>query len=322
MTGNGDMIGESDMAGRAIRKVAVTGYQGFIGRHLVADLRAAKYEVRGLGRGPTQRPGDYQTEYDAASLTDALQGMDAVIHLAGRRMTREDDPHDLAPFLKPNVKMIGDLVRACRSAGVRRIVLASTIAVYAPDGSAPYHEGATRPRPINAYALSKLMAEAYLDLQCRDSACNALSLRIAATYGAGEKGTPALMRFISQATDGETLVLKGNPAFLVDQIYVKDVTRAFIAALEHPQVNGVLNIGGGRGIPVFEMAETVNDVFGQPGRLDRSEAVMAPSPDTHMDIAQSRVRMGWAPRFSLHDGLTDLRAALDHDRIFAEKQGS
>ena len=101
---------------------------------------------------------DRQTDYSAASLNAALTGADAVIHLAGRRMTREDAPMDLAPFWGANVAVIGDLVTGARAAGGKRIVLASTIATYSAGSGLPYREEAAA-RPINAYALSKLMAE-------------------------------------------------------------------------------------------------------------------------------------------------------------------
>lgn len=293
-----------------LQNIAVTGCQGFIGQHLTRDLRDAGFTVRGLARSAATQADDMQIAYDAAGFAEGLRGMDAVVHLAGRRMTREDDPQDLAPFLQPNVAMVGDLVTACLEAGVKRIILASTIAVYPRAAAAPYSVHDTRPQPINAYALSKLMAESYLEMRCRDNGPSAVSLRIAATYGLGEKGTPVLMRFINQASRNETLVLTGNPAFEVDQIYVKDVTGAVIAALHDGQAQGVLNLGAGQGVSVLEMAETVNAVFGQEGNLDMANTQIKPAPKAHMDISETCRLLNWTPQFSLADGLGDMRRQM------------
>lgn len=221
--------------------VAVTGASGFIGQYLTADLRAAGFTPRSLGRGTGV---DRQTDYRGESLTEALQGAAAVVHLAGRRMTRADAPMDLDPFWQPNVATIADLVHAARAAGVGVIVLASTVAVYSGPDGLPWHEDGPI-RPVNAYALSKRMAEQHLDLLTRAQGPRAVSLRLAAVYGHGEKGTPALMKFAGQAAAGQTLVLTGNPNASIDQIYVQDVTAALLAALTRP-VQGVFNIGGGR----------------------------------------------------------------------------
>lgn len=292
--------------------IAVTGASGFIGRYLCADLAAAGYTVLRLGRGDGM---DRQTDYTAASLTEALQGADAVVHLAGRRMTREDAPTDLAPFWQPNVAVIGDLVAACRANGLRRIVLASTIAVYSPASGLPFREAAPL-RPINAYALSKVMAEAHLEMLTRQGGLAALSLRLAAVYGHGEKGTPALMHFVAQASAGQQIMLTGNPDARIDQIYVRDATAAILAALRHDSATGAFNIGGGRALSVDEIARTVIDVFGPPGHppplLKPAEgAPKGPMPHSVMDIGHARDVLGWQPAHDLRQGLVDFRATRD-----------
>lgn len=282
--------------------VAVTGASGFIGRYLVAALRDAGLTPRALGRGPG---ADIQTDYRRESLTAALQGAAAVVHLAGRRMTREDAPLDLAPFWEPNVAVIADLTQAARAAGVGAIVLASTVAVYSGADGLPWHEdGPTR--PVNAYALSKLMAEQHLELLTRSHGPRAVSLRLAAVYGHGEKGTPALMKFAGLAAAGETLVLTGNPTYSIDQIYVADVCAAILAALRRP-ARGVFNIGGGRAWRVAEIVDTVNAVWDNTGNLRDESTARDPLPALAMDIARARTELGWQPAHDLTAGLRAMR---------------
>ncbi|WP_456390941.1 NAD-dependent epimerase/dehydratase family protein [Profundibacter sp.] len=290
--------------------IAVTGATGFIGGYLCAALQDQGYRVLRIGRGVPQNDQDRQTDYSEASLSRALQGADAVIHLAGRRMTREDAPMDIAPFLGPNVSQIADLVTASRNAGVRKIILASTIAIYSAASGLPYVETAPA-RPVNAYALSKLMAEAHLELLTRAGGPAAISLRLAAVYGHGEKGTPALMKFIDQARAGETIVLGGNADYRIDQLYVVDACLAMIAALKADVDAGIFNIGGGRAWSVDEIARTVNDVFGNAGNIRYETVSDAPMPKTVMALAAANRALGWSPAHDLVKGLKDFKATRD-----------
>lgn len=286
--------------------IAVTGASGFIGRYLLADLREAGFHTVTIGRGAE---ADRQTDYSPDSLRAALSGTAAVVHLAGRRMTREDAPMDLGPFIGPNVEAVGHLARAAQAEGLTRIVFASTIAVYSTYTPAPYREdGPTQ--PVNAYALSKLIAEALLDMLARaHQAPPTLSLRFAAVYGHGEKGTPALMKFINQARAGEQLVLMGNPDYTIDQLYVRDATAAIIAALRTPAgAAGPCNIGGGRAWTVAEIARITNEVFGNAGNIDDSAASASAAHQAVMDIGRAATILGWRPVHDLRTGLEDLRS--------------
>ena len=289
--------------------IAVTGATGFIGSYLCAALQDQGYTVLRLGRGAPQSDQDRQTDYSEANLTRALQGADAVIHLAGRRMTREDAPMDITPFLGPNILQISDLVAAARNTGVRKIILASTIAVYSPRSGLPYLETAPA-RPLNAYALSKLMAEAHLELLTRTEGPAAISLRLAAVYGYGEKSTPALMKFINQAMVGETIVLGGNADYRIDQLYVRDACSAMIAALRADIDNGVFNIGGGQAWSVDEIAQTVNEVFGNTSNIRYETDSDAPMPKTVMNLEAAKHSLAWSPAYNLSNGLKNFKQCM------------
>ena len=284
-------------------RVAVTGATGFIGRYLCPALKAAGHDVLRLGRG--DGPDLRRTDYTEPDLRAALEGVDAVIHLAGRRMTRDDAPMDLRPFWGPNVAAIADLAGAARDAGVGRIVLASTIAVYSAGSGLPYREDAPA-RPVNAYALSKLMAEQHLELLTRNAGPSSVSLRLAAVYGHGEKGTPALMRFAAIARDGGTITLTGNPGYVIDQIYVRDAVAAILAALAS-DVTGPVNIGGGVPWRVDQIAETASAVFGDGTSPDRDIDGTDPMPQTIMALDRAAETLGWHPRFDLRAGMEDFR---------------
>ncbi len=282
--------------------VAVTGASGFIGRYLCPALVEAGHDVVRLGRGDG---ADRVTDYGRDSLTEALRGVDAAIHLAGRRMTRDDDLMDVAPFWGPNVAIMADIIHAARANGLARIVLASTIGVYGPESGYPYREDA-RTCPTNAYAFSKVTAEKHLEMLTRRDGPHAVSARLAAVYGDGEKGTPALMTFANRAEAGKPLILKGNPNHRIDQVYVRDAVAGLIACLS-TDAKGPINIGGGRAIPVRELAETAARVWGRPAP-NEDGATPGPAPDTALDLTRAAEVLDWQPRYDLAAGLADMRA--------------
>lgn len=283
--------------------VAITGGSGFIGRYLSSALHGEGFRPVSVGRGENS---ERTTDYSFGSLVQALKGVQAVVHLGARRMFREDDPLDLEPFIQPNIVAVGSLGRAAAECGVKRIILASTRGVYSGSNSPPYQESEP-PRPATGYGLSKLSAEVYLNmLGCRAD-LTTISLRLAATFGHGERGTPVLMKFIDQAIKGETLRLLGNPTYPIDQLYVKDAVTAFLCALRLESGGGVFNIGGGRSWRLEEIALTVNEVFDNVGNVESVEGDWQLLPEAHMNISKASNELGWSPRFDLRAGLEDLR---------------
>ena len=295
------------------RRIAVTGATGFVARYLMAELRDQGAEVVGLSRRETDLGAgitSVATDYSMPSLTPALQGCDAIMHLAGRRMTHEDDQLDPEPFFAPNVLATAALFDAGQAAGIQHFGFASTIAIYGPTCPMPYAES-NATQPLNAYALTKRMAEVVLQQKAKGTGISVASLRLAAIYGYGEKGTPALMRFVGQAEKGETLTLTGNRNYCIDQLYVRDAVRAFIAALGINEGYHTLNVGGGQPTRVEDIAKTVNRVFGNDGNLDASAAADDEANATYMTIDKAAEIMNWRPEYTLKAGLRDFRATRD-----------
>ena len=292
-------------------RVAVTGASGFIGRYLVPALAAEGQEVVALGReaeGLAPLKGDgvtaRATDYDADDLAGALKGVEAVVHLAGRRSQRDDDPLSFRPFAETNLNLLETLFFAARDAGVSRFLQASTIAVYSGANAAPYAE-ADIPIPLNPYGLSKLTSEQLLALWGGKTGVRMTSLRLAASYGYGERISAVLMKFADAAWRRQVLTVRGNGRIGIDQIYVRAVVRAFVAALAPDAPGGVFNVGAGRVFSLLEMAETVNAAFGNDGNLRIEDPQDGPAPAPHMSIEAARQGLGWTPEWPLERALRD-----------------
>lgn len=291
----------------ATRKVVVTGSTGFLGRYLLPVLRAEKMEVVGLGRSDS---ADVVSDYSEKHLIEMFARVDVIVHLAARTMLRSDQPDDISPFLDPNVVLSSKVYQAARQAGVKRIVFASSRAVYGKENQAPFSEQEL-PRPNTAYGLSKLFAEMSLQLHSRHhGGPEVCSLRIAAIFGFGERESPVLMRFAAQAMRGEQLVLTGHPDYEIDQLYVADVVRAFVSAVHAKGVNGCFNIGCGRRLTLGEIAETVNGVFHAGHPVLYNNVTSEPEVSGHMDISKARKQLKWSPCYSLAEGLAEFRTAI------------
>ncbi|MFN3816873.1 NAD-dependent epimerase/dehydratase family protein [Brevundimonas sp.] len=292
-------------------RVAVTGASGFIGRYLLPALVGEGHEVVALGRDadglrPLQGDGvDVRaTDYGAGDLAEALKGAEAVVHLAGRRSQREDDPLSFRPFAETNLDLLETLFFAARDAGAASFVQASSIAVYSGANAVPYTEAQT-PVPLNPYGLSKLTSEHLLTLWGGKTGVRTTSLRLAASYGYGERISAVLMRFADAAWRGQPLIIRGNGRIGIDQIYVRDVVRAFVAALAPDAPGGVFNVGAGRVFTLLEMAEAVNLAFGNDGNLRIEDPQDGPVPAPHMSIEAARPGLGWEPRWPLARALSD-----------------
>ncbi|MEO8847766.1 MAG: NAD-dependent epimerase/dehydratase family protein [Casimicrobiaceae bacterium] len=173
-------------AGSDGRRIAVTGADGFIGRALVAQLARLDFDVRAITRASH---GDFAA-IDAGSLSDAVQGVHAIFHLAARAHVmheREADP--AAAFHSANVVATERVARAARDAGVMRFVLASSAKVNGestPRGRPFRIDDA--PAPQDAYAQSKWDAERALAEIAAGAAMTTVVLRLPLVYGPGVRG--------------------------------------------------------------------------------------------------------------------------------------
>lgn len=234
--------------------VLVTGAGGFVGRHVVAALRAAGHTVRAVGRAET---GEIHRGTDWAPLLD---GATAVVHLAARvHVMRERAADPAAAFREVNLFGTAGLVGQAREAGVRRFVFMSSIKVMGDRGWRldPYAE----PMPEDPYAVSKIEAELALrDLKGPEM--DAVVLRPPLVYGPGVGGNFArLMRLVER---GLPLPLGGieNARSL---LYVENLADAVRHALAcrpdtyHPK--------DGEDLSTPELFRRLAAAMGRPARL-------------------------------------------------------
>ena len=220
------------------QRVLVTGASGFVGRAVVAALRARGISVVAAGRSaPTVSADATVTVGDYASRTDwraALTGVDAVVHLAARTHTADlRDAGAARAFIETNVGGTVQLATQAMAAGVRRFVFMSSIKVngearLGPPAGVPRYAGNATPAPRDHYGRSKWQAEQRL-LALADSGALALTiLRPPLIYGPHQRGN---LRWLLD------WIARGRPlpfASVVNArslIYVHNLADAVVAAL-------------------------------------------------------------------------------------------
>jgi len=213
-----------------------------------------------------------------------------------------------------NVGGTVSLMEAMRDVGIRRVVLASSGAIYGQQDIQPLPEGQT-PRPQSPYAVSKLAAEYYVRTIGSLWEIETVSLRIFNAYGPAQhlppSNPPVVPYFLRQASRGGTLVIHGDGNQTRDYVYVDDVVSAMIAAATAPNINGlVINVGSGQETNLHTLARQVLEVTGSSSNVIHSAQTSGGISRLCADLSLARQKLNYKPAFSLEQGL---RLTLQRD---------
>jgi len=295
------------------RRALVTGGAGFIGSHVVDRLLADGHcvcVVDDLSTGSASnvpRGARFQRVdiCDLASLREVVGGFrpEVVFHAAAqtdvRRSIREPD-------FDARVNVLGGLnvLRACVAAEARRIVYASSAAVYGDPKRLPVSE-ADATRPISEYGASKLAVEHYLSAYAARGLIEYAVLRYANVYGArqradGEAGVVAI--FTRHMLAGEPVTIFGDGTKTRDYVYVGDVVEATIRAAAGPS-GVVANVGWGREVSDLELFREVAAATGYTNGPSHAPDRRGDIVRICLDAAVARQTWGWRGFVPLEDGV-------------------
>ncbi|WP_433758786.1 NAD-dependent epimerase/dehydratase family protein [Nocardia sp. CA-135398] len=288
-------------------RVLVTGAAGYLGRAVVAALAAAGHDTVAMVRSE-QSIIAHADEIRVADLLDsdalrrAVDGVDAVCHLAGLTRVRESMADPLRYFGVNTVGTIA-LLDAMSTAEVPRLVFASTGAIYG-DVSGRSIAEELPDNPPHPYASSKLAAESVVE--AHDAAAVVLRLFNLAG-GCDPDPTRLIPRVVSAAARNEPLEVNGDGSSVRDYVHVSDAANAFVAALEHLPSPGTTEryvIGSGQGASVRQVVAAVEEVSGRRLALIHRPAVPEPS-SLVADPAKATNQLGWVPTHSAIVAIVD-----------------
>jgi UDP-glucose 4-epimerase len=299
----------------------ITGAAGFLGSTLANQLAREGHQVRGLDDLSTGDPQALSPDVhftrgdvnDRPKLWTLLQEVDCVYHLAARVSVPESILYP-REYNAVNVGGTVSLMEAMRDVGVKRVVFASSGAIYGDQDIQPLTEGQT-PRPRSPYAVSKLAAEYYIRTIGGLWGIETVCLRIFNAYGPGQhlpaSNPPVVPYFLRQALRNGTLVVNGDGNQTRDYVYVDDVISAMVAASTAPNVNGlVINIGSGAETRIRALADLVLKVTGSQTNIVSSAQTPGGVSRLCADLTLAAQKLNYKPSISLEEGL---RLSLQRD---------
>ncbi len=237
--------------------VLVTGGGGFIGTHLCQYLHDSGHQVVSLDVIHT---GGHPWECITADVRDALQfdGIDAIVHLAAQiSVPRSIENPD--ETLSVNVDGTASLISAAEAAGVKRIIFASSAAIYGDCEQIPVSEQAPL-IPQSPYAVSKIIGEEMF----RKTEIESCSLRFFNVYGPGqssEGGYAAVIPAFKKAIElGKECTIFGDGTQVRDFIHVHDLVRIISLALDIDRLPSEMNIASGKGTSLLELIEILKEL--------------------------------------------------------------
>lgn len=297
----------------------VTGGAGFIGSHIVEALVSEgvrvvvvdnlttghKHNLESLLPAITFHKGDIR---DAALLDKAASNVEVVFHEAAVVSVplSVENPVESADI---NDQGALQVLEAARRQGCRRVVLASSSAVYGDDPTLPKEEKMS-PQPQSPYAVQKLTNEHYAGLYTALYGLETVCLRYFNVFGPRQDPSSAysgvISLFMDRAAQGRPPVIYGDGEQTRDFISVQDVVRAnLLAASAEAAVGRVFNVGRGDAISINTLWQRVADLAGIDLVPDHAAPRSGDIRHSLSTIARAREAMAFAPQVSLSDGLKE-----------------
>ena len=304
-------------------KVLVTGGAGFVGSHLVDQLVEAECgevvildnmvrgrieNVKALPSGKVRLvTGDIR---NTALLGELVQDAELVFHQAALRITHcAAEPRAAIEVM---VDATYELVEACRKAGVRKIVMASSASVYGMAQSFPtseqHHPYGNRTLYGAAKSFGEGLLRSYNDMFGTDYVC----LRYFNVYGPRMdihgKYTEVLIRWMERLEAGDPPIIFGDGTQTLDMVHVRDVARANILSAVSPATDIALNVGSGTKISLYELACRLAHVMRRPGLepIFRETRAVNPVPKRLADVTTARDAIGFESAIPIDQGLKEL----------------
>ena len=298
----------------------VTGGCGFIGSHICEALVEKGEKVRildNLSSGYEDNIADFASQVelvkgdiqDTQAVASVMDGVDGVFHLAGLVSVFDSVER---PRACHEINLTGTLniLTAARDAGVKRLVFASTCALYGNNPQSPKIE--TMPQvPESPYAVSKAGCELYMGLFARLYNLQTVCLRFFNVFGPRQDPSSeysgVISRFVSDTAQGYACIY-GDGLQTRDFIFVRDVVQANLLAMtsEKAGAGEVINIGTGKEISLLNLLDYVREIGDRDFDVMHKDARPGDVRHSRADISVARELLGFEPAYTIRNGLSEL----------------
>jgi len=271
-------------------KVLVTGSKGFIGSHLIAQLKERDIPFIEF-QGDVTRPKDVLRNYH--------KGITDIIHLAALTFVPESWKSPEAYF---DVNTIGTWNLLKFNRFYSRFIYISTAHIYGQQNEFPIKENAS-PNPLDPYSTSKLSAETLVRRYCEIKDCPYIILRPFNCYGVGQKAHFFIPRILENAILRRRITVYGKTSR--DWTYVTDTVNAIIRVLESEKKNTVYNITSEEEWKIYDLAIFVSQLTGIGVKAIELKESDRPLDIIRLHGSSEKIRreLNWKPTISLDVGL-------------------
>ena len=313
--------------------ILVTGGCGLIGSSTI-DLLLREYSpariliLDNLARGAIanieRARRDPRVEFvrsdvrDASAVRASMRGMDAVIHMAALRITAcAADPREAMEVMNDGSF---NVVEAAREAGVRKVVAASSASVYGMADTFPTTEDHHPYNNRTWYGASKVMLEGLLRSYYAMYALPYVALRYFNVYGPRMdihgRYTEVLIRWMDRIAAGQPPLILGDGTQTMDFVYIDDVARANVFALQAEVSDEVFNVASGTETTLHELASRLLEVMGSRLRPEYGpERKVNPVARRLADVSKAQRMLGFTAGVDLQEGLAQLVAWWRENRV-------
>lgn len=306
------------------RQVLITGGAGFIGANLARLLLCHGYRVRVLDNFSTGDQGsleglDVEVEVgdiqDSSAVLRAVEDCWAVVHLAAQTSVLES-VQDPLPTFRVNAKGTFLVLEAAKRIGVEKFVLASSNAALG-EHAPPLREQMV-PRPISPYGASKLAAEGYCSAYHGAYDLGTVVLRFANAYGPYcANKTSVIAKFLRQLMVNDPISIYGDGTQTRDFIYVDDIARAILLALQSSVGGTTFQIGTGREVSVQDLITLLVEVTGSQSVIQHTPAQPGEIQRNYSAIDRARDVLGFEAAWGLRDGIQATLAWMESQPALA-----
>jgi len=311
-------------------KVLVTGAAGFIGMHTCMRLAARGDEVVGIDNlndyySPQLKRdrltqlgahGNFRFEHvdivDEARVRAALaeSGARRVVHLAAQAGVRHSLTHPQA-YVASNLVGFGNVIEACRLAGIEHFVYASSSSVYGGNTKLPFSETDRVDHPVSLYAATKKSNELVAHTYSHLHGLPATGLRFFTVYGPWGRPDMAYYSFALKIMRGEAIQVYNEGRMRRDFTFVDDVTQAVAKLLddvpdragEPPSAHRVLNVGNHSPVALMDFIATLEDAIGRQAVKEFLPMQPGDVRETFADTSALQQAIGFQPSTPLARGL-------------------